>query len=50
VVYLHGNCGSRVDGIPVALNLSSSGMSTCIFDSSGAGNSEGKFVTLGIKE
>jgi len=50
VIYLHGNCGSRIDGLPISYNLALSGIPTAIFDFSGTGNSSGEFVTLGLKE
>ena len=26
VIYLHGNCGSQIDGLPIAYNLAESGI------------------------
>jgi hypothetical protein len=41
VIYLHGNCGSRIDGLDVVNVLAGSGVPSAIFDFSGSGNSDG---------
>ncbi|EEQ97895.1 conserved hypothetical protein [Perkinsus marinus ATCC 50983] len=50
VVYLHGNCSSRVEGlqaIPVLLPLH---ISLFVFDFAGSGQSDGDYVSLGYYE
>lgn len=50
VIYLHGNCSSRVEGTQAAKVLLPMGMTVFSFDFSGCGRSEGEWVTLGYKE
>jgi len=50
VIYLHGNCSSRMEGWQAAKVLLPMGMTTFSFDFSGCGKSEGEWVTLGYKE
>ncbi|KAF4714660.1 hypothetical protein FOZ62_024710, partial [Perkinsus olseni] len=50
VIYLHGNCSSRLEGlqaIPVLLPL---GISLFVFDFAGSGKSDGEYVSLGYYE
>ena len=50
VIYLHGNCSSRIEGLSAAKILLPMDMTVFCFDFSGCGNSEGEWVTLGFKE
>jgi hypothetical protein len=50
VIYLHGNCSSRLEGQQAANVLLPMGMTVFTFDFSGCGRSEGDWVTLGFKE
>jgi alpha/beta superfamily hydrolase len=50
VIYLHGNCSSRLEGYQAANVLLPMGMTVFTFDFSGCGRSEGDWVTLGFKE
>ncbi|KAF4714681.1 hypothetical protein FOZ63_022553 [Perkinsus olseni] len=50
VIYLHGNCSSRLEGlqaVPVLLPL---GISLFVFDFAGSGESDGEYVSLGYYE
>ena len=47
VVFCHGNAGSRVDALPMLPVLLPAGISLFCFDFSGAGQSEGEFLSLG---
>jgi pimeloyl-ACP methyl ester carboxylesterase len=49
VVYLHGNCGSRLDAQEI-LHLLGEGMTVMAFDATGSGMSDGEFVSLGFYE
>lgn len=50
LLYLHGNCGSRLDALE-ALNLVSSyGISLFCLDFSGSGLSQGEYISLGYFE
>ena len=50
VIYLHGNCSSRLEALPVANILLPLNITVFTFDFSGCGHSEGEYVTLGYKE
>jgi alpha/beta superfamily hydrolase len=50
VIYLHGNCSSRVEGVQAANVLLPMNITVFAFDFSGCGKSEGEWVTLGYKE
>jgi len=52
IVYLHGNASSRVEGIAqLALSLAlGPGVQFIALDCCGSGQSEGEFVSLGLKE
>lgn len=50
VVYLHCNSGSRLEGLPLVVNLLNNGMSVCLFDFAGSGMSEGAYISLGYNE
>eukprot|EP00758_Cryptobia_borreli_P008638 Tbor_TRINITY_DN5405_c1_g2::TRINITY_DN5405_c1_g2_i1::g.24109::m.24109 len=49
VVYLHGNCGSRVDSLEI-LHVLEEGITLFAFDACGSGQSEGTYVSLGFYE
>lgn len=49
VIYLHSHSGNRLEGIPILPHLVPD-FNYCLFDFAGCGNSQGEFVTLGIKE
>ena len=49
VIYLHGNCGSRVDSLEV-LHLLGEGFSLFTYDACGSGQSDGDYVSLGFYE
>eukprot|EP01017_Pseudomicrothorax_dubius_P049945 TRINITY_DN9367_c0_g1_i4.p1 TRINITY_DN9367_c0_g1~~TRINITY_DN9367_c0_g1_i4.p1 ORF type:complete len:388 (-),score=51.76 TRINITY_DN9367_c0_g1_i4:60-1223(-) len=50
VIYLHGNCSSRVEGLSTLKSLLPLGVLVCTFDFAGAGHSEGEYISLGINE
>jgi dipeptidyl aminopeptidase/acylaminoacyl peptidase len=50
VIYLHGNCGSRVDSLPIVEVLLPHGITVLAFDFSGSGLSDGDYVSLGFFE
>jgi pimeloyl-ACP methyl ester carboxylesterase len=50
VIYLHGNCSSRIEALSAAQILLPMDITVFAFDFSGCGNSEGEWVTLGHKE
>lgn len=50
VVYCHGNAGSRVDAVSLLPVLLPEDVGVFCFDFSGAGQSEGKFLSLGYYE
>lgn len=50
VIYLHGNCGCRVDAIECLEGVLGAGMTLIGIDLSGSGKSEGEFITLGWNE
>eukprot|EP00961_Rhodomonas_salina_P295826 3935816-Rhodomonas_salina.1 len=50
VVYLHGNCGSRVDADEVVEGLLDRGLAVFSLDFAGCGLSDGDFVSLGFHE
>lgn len=47
VVYLHGNSGSRTEGLFLARHLLPFSITTVVFDCAGCGMSEGEYITLG---
>lgn len=49
VVYLHGNCGCRWDGLEI-LFLLKHGFTLFVYDACGSGHSDGEFVSLGFYE
>lgn len=49
LIYLHSHSGSRIESLEI-FEHASDYFSFCTFDFSGSGNSEGEFVTLGLKE
>jgi len=50
VVYLHGNCGSRVDADEVVEGLLDRGLAVFSLDFAGCGLSDGEYVSLGYFE
>eukprot|EP00929_Paragymnodinium_shiwhaense_P051882 TRINITY_DN26041_c0_g1_i1.p1 TRINITY_DN26041_c0_g1~~TRINITY_DN26041_c0_g1_i1.p1 ORF type:complete len:547 (+),score=105.95 TRINITY_DN26041_c0_g1_i1:96-1736(+) len=50
VIYLHGNAGSRVEAVDLAIPLLQQGMSLVSYDSCGCGLSEGDYLSLGWHE
>jgi pimeloyl-ACP methyl ester carboxylesterase len=50
VVYCHGNSGSRLDAFEVVETMLSLRISVFVFDFSGSGLSDGKYVSLGYYE
>ena len=50
IVYLHGNCGSRIDSFDVAEVALAKKISVFTFDFGGSGMSEGEYVSLGVRE
>lgn len=47
VIYLHGNCSSRVEAMDVLQVILPRNMMLCSIDLSGSGHSEGEFISLG---
>ena len=47
LIYMHCNCGSRVEAMQIMKNALKSGNSLIAFDSRGSGHSQGKFISLG---
>ena len=50
LIYLHGNCGCRVDAIECLEGALKSDMTVLGVDLSGSGHSEGEYITLGWNE
>mmetsp|Transcript_10180 Transcript_10180/g.14914 ORF Transcript_10180/g.14914 Transcript_10180/m.14914 type:complete len:380 (+) Transcript_10180:130-1269(+) len=50
VIYLHGNCGSRCDALDAVNLLISHNITVVSMDFSGAGLSEGEYISLGYHE
>ncbi|CDW85425.1 UNKNOWN [Stylonychia lemnae] len=50
VIYMHGNCSSRLEALPCVNILLPLNITVFAFDFSGCGQSQGEFVTLGWKE
>lgn len=50
VVYLHGNCSSRVEALYTLPSLLSRGLTVVAFDFAGSGKSGGDYTTLGYYE
>lgn len=50
VIYLHGNCGCRLDANEVVALLLPEDICVCCFDFSGSGLSGGEYITLGARE
>ena len=50
VVYLHGNCSSRVEALDIVPSLLSRHVSVFCFDFAGCGKSEGDYISLGWHE
>ena len=50
VIYLHGNCSSRVEALSVIECILPLGMSVFSFDFAGCGLSDGDFISLGWHE
>ncbi|CAJ1453529.1 unnamed protein product [Effrenium voratum] len=47
VIYLHGNCSSRVEAMDVLQVVLAKNLMLCSLDLSGSGHSEGEFISLG---
>eukprot|EP00435_Cladocopium_sp_Y103_P015320 s4862_g3.t1 len=47
VIYLHGNCSSRLEAMDVLQVILPRNMMLCSIDLSGSGHSEGEFISLG---
>eukprot|EP00913_Durusdinium_trenchii_P029750 g27880.t1 len=47
VIFLHGNCSSRVEAIDVLPVILPKNLMLCCLDLSGSGHSEGEFISLG---
>ena len=50
VIYLHGNSSSRVEGTKMKFDFFKKGINLFVFDFSGCGLSEGKYISLGYHE
>ena len=50
IVYLHGNSGSRLDGLKLVNKFLPHKIAVMCFDFAGAGISDGEYLTLGLKE
>jgi len=50
VIYLHGNCSSRLEGMEIIDYILPMDMSVFCFDFAGCGMSEGEFISLGWHE
>lgn len=50
VIYLHGNSGSRPEGLFLVQHMLLRSITTVLFDYAGSGMSEGEYVTLGWNE
>ena len=50
VIYLHGNSSSRVEGTKLKFDFFKKGINLFVFDFSGCGLSEGKYISLGYHE
>ena len=49
-MYLHGNCSSRLEALPIVDLMTVRGISVFCFDFAGCGLSEGEYVSLGWHE
>jgi pimeloyl-ACP methyl ester carboxylesterase len=50
VIYLHGNCSSRLEAVDLVDFLLPKNMSLFCFDFAGCGQSEGEYISLGYHE
>ena len=50
VIYMHGNAGNKMEGLSYWKELVAENINLCVFDFSGCGNSQGEYITLGVKE
>eukprot|EP00008_Paramoeba_atlantica_P005124 CAMPEP_0201483242 /NCGR_PEP_ID=MMETSP0151_2-20130828/7463_1 /ASSEMBLY_ACC=CAM_ASM_000257 /TAXON_ID=200890 /ORGANISM="Paramoeba atlantica, Strain 621/1 / CCAP 1560/9" /LENGTH=499 /DNA_ID=CAMNT_0047866299 /DNA_START=109 /DNA_END=1605 /DNA_ORIENTATION=+ len=50
ILYLHGNCGSRMDALDCLDIISAYGIGLFTMDFAGAGQSEGDYISLGYHE
>ena len=50
VIYMHGNAGNKMEGLSNWKELVAENINLCVFDFSGCGNSEGEYISLGVKE
>lgn len=47
VIYLHGNCSSRLEALPAVNGLLPDNITVFCFDMAGSGLSEGEYISLG---
>lgn len=50
VIYLHGNCSSRIEALPAVQSLLPAHITVFCFDMAGSGLSEGEYISLGWYE
>lgn len=50
VIFCHGNCGSRLDALPLVLSFLPQNITVFSFDFAGSGRSDGEYVSLGWYE
>lgn len=50
IIYLHGNSGSRLEALPLVSSILRHKIGLLSFDFSGAGRSEGEYISLGWYE
>lgn len=50
VIYLHGNCSSRIEALPAVQALLPANITVFCFDMAGSGLSEGEYISLGWYE
>jgi len=50
IVYLHGNCGNRLQGKRLVSKFLPKQIAVCCFDFAGAGNSNAPYISLGHYE
>mmetsp|Transcript_62357 Transcript_62357/g.115740 ORF Transcript_62357/g.115740 Transcript_62357/m.115740 type:complete len:352 (+) Transcript_62357:86-1141(+) len=50
VIYLHGNCGNRLDAFTILPNLLPQGINIFSWDFAGCGQSGGDYISMGVHE
>ena len=50
IIYLHGNCGSRIDSLRYIRKILENDINLFCFDFAGCGKSEGEYISLGYHE